>query len=71
MRRNKSQFMQQRKLLHFSFADFVFYDTELPLWAKDLTLDDIYEVLYKESTRKSLKDIHAYIQMQTERNKTP
>ena len=63
--------MQQRKLLHFSFADFVSYDTELPLWAKDLTLDDIYEVLYKESTRKSLEDIYAFIQMQTERNKTP
>lgn len=62
--------MQQRKLLHFSFADFVFYDTELPLWAKDLTLDDIYEVLYKESTSKSLEELHTFIQMQTERNKT-
>lgn len=43
------------------------YDTGSPLWAKDLTLDDVYEVMWKESTNKSLEDIHTFIQMQLAR----
>lgn len=42
------------------------YDTGSPLWAKNLTLDDIYEVMWKESTHKSLEDIHTFIRMRME-----
>lgn len=45
------------------------YDTGSPLWAKNLTLDDIYEVMWKESTNKSLEELHAFIQMRMESNK--
>ena len=42
------------------------YDTGSPLWAKNLTLDEIYEVMWKESTNKSLEDIHTFIRMRME-----
>lgn len=45
------------------------YDTGSPLWAKNLTLDDIYEVMWKESTNKSLEELHTFIQMRMESNK--
>ena len=44
------------------------YDTGSPLWAKNLTLDDIYEVMWKESTNKSREDIHTFIQMRLEQS---
>lgn len=44
------------------------YDTGSPLWAKNLTLDDVYEVMWKESTNKSLEELHAFIQMRVEQS---
>lgn len=44
------------------------YDAGSPLWAKDLTLDDVYEVMWKESTNASLEELHAFIQMQLEQS---
>ena len=44
------------------------YDTGSPLWAKNLTLDDIYEVMWKESANKSLEDIHTFIRMRVEQS---
>lgn len=45
------------------------YDTGSPLWAKNLTLDDIYEVMWKESANKSLEDIHTFIRMRVEQSR--
>lgn len=45
------------------------YDTGSPLWAKNLTLDDIYEVMWKESTNKSLEELHTFIQMRMEQSR--
>ena len=44
------------------------YDTGSPLWAKNLTLDDIYEVMWKESTNRSREELHAFIQMRLEQS---
>ena len=45
------------------------YDTGSPLWAKNLTLDDVYEVMWKESTNKSREELHTFIQMRMEQSR--
>ena len=45
------------------------YDTGSPLWTKNLTLDDVYEVMWKESTNKSREELHTFIQMRMEQSR--